>query len=245
VTCAPATVQTIRAALNDEVLPRHLEFLESLMMKSKTGWIAGTKVRRRASARQVFSLAFHSALACVPLLCPVTRHVSRPPSLRLRHESARFYSSFDIAKKEPSIADFVLVPRLQWLASGVNEGISKNILHPYPLLRSLITTLMIQPQARAHTCTCTVLKIYLPYIAFSLPRRALSLTDCGVLRGAQDAAAQGDKGRRRAQLASESHADVSASPRRKRLLFFAATSRRDCPYTQRLPPTNFVAPHRT
>lgn len=86
----PSTVATIRASLNDEIIPRHLECLESLMMKSKTGWIANTKT--------------------------------------------------------PSIADFVLVPRLQWLISGVNEGISKNILHPFPMLRALIDKLMGLPR---------------------------------------------------------------------------------------------------
>ena len=86
----PSTVQTIRASLNEEIIPRHLEYLESVVMKSKTGWIANTK--------------------------------------------------------NPSIADFILVPRLQWLISGMNEGISKDILHPFPMLRALIDRLMSLPR---------------------------------------------------------------------------------------------------
>ena len=50
----------------------------------------------------------------------------------------------------PSIADFILVPRLQWLASGVNEGISKNILHPFPSLRALMEKLMNEPKLKSY-----------------------------------------------------------------------------------------------
>eukprot|EP01038_Epipyxis_sp_PR26KG_P015210 gene15210-20489_t len=45
----------------------------------------------------------------------------------------------------PSIADFALVPRLQWLASGVNEGISTDILKPYPYLNKMILKLLSEP----------------------------------------------------------------------------------------------------
>jgi glutathione S-transferase len=37
-----ATVTIVRASLNDEVIPRHLQFLEIIAGKSKTGWIANT-----------------------------------------------------------------------------------------------------------------------------------------------------------------------------------------------------------
>ena len=38
-----ATVRKIRASLNDEIIPRHLRFLEEILLKSKTGWIANTE----------------------------------------------------------------------------------------------------------------------------------------------------------------------------------------------------------
>ena len=79
-------VATVRRALNDEVLPKHLSFFESVLEKSPTGWLCGTE--------------------------------------------------------DPCIADFVLVPRLQWLASGVNDGISLEILEPFPQVKGLIDKLM-------------------------------------------------------------------------------------------------------
>jgi glutathione S-transferase len=45
----------------------------------------------------------------------------------------------------PSIADFILVPRLQWLASGANDGISLTILDPFPQLKAVIAKLMALP----------------------------------------------------------------------------------------------------
>lgn len=45
----------------------------------------------------------------------------------------------------PSIADFILVPRLQWLMSGANDGISKDILLPHPKILALIEKLMNLP----------------------------------------------------------------------------------------------------
>jgi hypothetical protein len=50
----------------------------------------------------------------------------------------------------PSIADFILVPRLRWLQSGDNEGISTEILEPFPLLRGLITKLLALPAVVAY-----------------------------------------------------------------------------------------------
>jgi glutathione S-transferase len=50
----------------------------------------------------------------------------------------------------PSPADFTLVPRLQWLASGVNDGIATTILEPFPHLRSLIDRLMALPAIVAY-----------------------------------------------------------------------------------------------
>jgi glutathione S-transferase len=45
----------------------------------------------------------------------------------------------------PSIADFILVPRLQWLASGANDGISLTILDAFPHLKAVIAKLMALP----------------------------------------------------------------------------------------------------
>ena len=75
-------LEICRKNLNDTVLPRHLQFLNNICGKSKSGWICNTS--------------------------------------------------------EPSIADFILVPRLKWLASGANDGISKDILLPYNYLNDLI-----------------------------------------------------------------------------------------------------------
>ena len=80
----------VRRALNDEVLPKHLTFLESLLTKSTTGWLAGTQ--------------------------------------------------------KPSIADFVFVPRFQWLVSGANDGIDSDLLKKFPKVLELIEKLMTLPQ---------------------------------------------------------------------------------------------------
>ena len=45
----------------------------------------------------------------------------------------------------PSIADFVLVPRLRWLATGEIDGIGTNILDKFPHLVQLITRLLALP----------------------------------------------------------------------------------------------------
>lgn len=36
-------MKTIRSALNTEVIPKHLSFLENILSNSKTGWIANTE----------------------------------------------------------------------------------------------------------------------------------------------------------------------------------------------------------
>jgi glutathione S-transferase len=70
--------ENVRRSLNDEVLPRHLLFLEKKLGASDTGWLAGTE--------------------------------------------------------QPSIADFVFVPRLQWLVSGANDGIDgRAVYNPFSL----------------------------------------------------------------------------------------------------------------
>ena len=80
----------VRAKLNDEVLPKHLSFLEKKLTASTTGWLAGTE--------------------------------------------------------KPSIADFVFVPRLQWLVSGANDGIDGNLLDGYPKVKEMIEKLMSLPE---------------------------------------------------------------------------------------------------
>lgn len=80
----------VRKALNDDILPRHLGFLEKILTSSASGWLANTV--------------------------------------------------------GPSIADFVLVPRLQWLVQpGVHDGISTDLLEQYPLLLRLINKFMHLP----------------------------------------------------------------------------------------------------
>jgi glutathione S-transferase len=49
----------------------------------------------------------------------------------------------------PSIADFVLVPRLQWLA-GFGEGISEDILKPFTKLTGIMDRLMALPEVVAY-----------------------------------------------------------------------------------------------
>jgi glutathione S-transferase len=46
---------------------------------------------------------------------------------------------------EPSIADFMLVPRLQWLISGQHDGISVDILKPFSHLTGLMDRLLNLP----------------------------------------------------------------------------------------------------
>mmetsp|Transcript_31297 Transcript_31297/g.52793 ORF Transcript_31297/g.52793 Transcript_31297/m.52793 type:complete len:176 (-) Transcript_31297:97-624(-) len=51
----------------------------------------------------------------------------------------------------PSVADFALVPRLQWLVEpGQHDGISTSILDPYPKLRALIDKLLALPAIAAY-----------------------------------------------------------------------------------------------
>lgn len=50
----------------------------------------------------------------------------------------------------PSIADFILVPRLQWLQSGDNVGISTEILQPFPLMLALMVKVMALPAVVAY-----------------------------------------------------------------------------------------------
>jgi glutathione S-transferase len=50
----------------------------------------------------------------------------------------------------PTIADFILVPRLQWLSSGTLDGISKTILEPFPKLRALVSKVMSLPAVVAY-----------------------------------------------------------------------------------------------
>jgi glutathione S-transferase len=83
----------VRKLLNDEVLPRHLRFLETLLADSATGWLANTE--------------------------------------------------------KPSIADFVFVPRLQWLVSGANDGIDGDLLARFPRVAGLIEKLMGLPEVVA------------------------------------------------------------------------------------------------
>lgn len=52
---------------------------------------------------------------------------------------------------QPSIADFVLVPRLQWLVSGVHEGISTTLLTEHaPKVAAMIERFMALPEIAAY-----------------------------------------------------------------------------------------------
>lgn len=88
------TVANVRKSLNDVVLPRHLSFLDKLLEKSPSGWLAGGS--------------------------------------------------------KPTIADFMFVPRLQWLESGANDGIEKSILEPFPRVQGLITKLLDLPEIKEY-----------------------------------------------------------------------------------------------
>ena len=82
-----ATVATIRADLNNVILPKHLKFFQDLLSRSTTGWLADTE--------------------------------------------------------NPTIADFIVVPRMQWLAGGHNEGIDLSILDKNaPAVNELINKMM-------------------------------------------------------------------------------------------------------
>lgn len=51
---------------------------------------------------------------------------------------------------EPSVVDFILVPRLQWLESGANDGISADILKPFPLIIAFMDKFMSLPQVKEY-----------------------------------------------------------------------------------------------
>lgn len=85
----------VRKALNDEVLPRHLQYFENFLAKSTSGWLAGGE--------------------------------------------------------EPSIADFLLVPRFKFLVTpGLLDGISTELLEPFPLVKALITKFYDLPAIKAY-----------------------------------------------------------------------------------------------
>jgi len=88
------TVAKVRKSLNDDVLPRHLSYLERLISESGTSFIANTA--------------------------------------------------------EPSIADFILAPRLQWLESGANDGISKTILNKFPKIKTYMNTFLSLPKIKSY-----------------------------------------------------------------------------------------------
>lgn len=56
----------------------------------------------------------------------------------------------------PSIADFILVPRLQWLVEpGVNEGISPTLLDGYPKVKAMMAQFMALPAVEKYYETHT------------------------------------------------------------------------------------------
>lgn len=52
---------------------------------------------------------------------------------------------------KPSIADFCLVPRLEWLGTpGLHDGIDDNILDNFPMVKGLMHRLMNLPEIVAY-----------------------------------------------------------------------------------------------
>jgi glutathione S-transferase len=52
---------------------------------------------------------------------------------------------------DPSIADFVLVPRLQWLVEpGTHDGISTDLLQRFPRILNLIDKLLHLPAIESY-----------------------------------------------------------------------------------------------
>jgi len=47
---------------------------------------------------------------------------------------------------EPTIADFVLVPRFEWLESGVNDGISTTVFESFPNIKKFIAKFLSEPK---------------------------------------------------------------------------------------------------
>jgi len=52
---------------------------------------------------------------------------------------------------EPSIADFVLVPRLEWLVGGDNDGISKSLYKDFPCVQALINKFKSNARIQAYS----------------------------------------------------------------------------------------------
>ena len=97
----------VRKAIQEDILPRHLGFFDTVIADGGTGWLAGTE--------------------------------------------------------GPTIADFVLVPRLQWIkASGIPGGIigGEELFKPFPNVNALISKLMTLPAVMTYysglKATCTV-----------------------------------------------------------------------------------------
>jgi glutathione S-transferase len=88
------TLAAARKKLNDEILPKHLEFFENFLRQSSTGWLAGTE--------------------------------------------------------GPSIVEFMLIPRLQWLGSPNNPGIDANLLEAFPLLTAMMHRFLDLPAIKEY-----------------------------------------------------------------------------------------------
>eukprot|EP00981_Chlorochromonas_danica_P016029 scaffold15255_cov179-Ochromonas_danica.AAC.3 len=84
-------VEQVRKTLNDEVLPRHLQYFENFLARSPSGWLLGGE--------------------------------------------------------KPTIADFVLALRVEWLVTpGVNDGIDSNLLESFPHMKALIAKVKALPE---------------------------------------------------------------------------------------------------
>lgn len=70
-----------------------------------------------------------------------------PRHLQCLENFAKASTTGWIASTEgPSIADFILAPRLRWLVSGTMAGISKDLLSGYPHLQAVVDRVYALPQ---------------------------------------------------------------------------------------------------
>ena len=102
------------------------------------------------------SAAVATALAlCCAVQCSAVQFINTTRHTTTHHTSPEANNSISscsalllipsLHTTGPSIADFILVPRLQWLASGANDGISVTILGAFPHLKAVIVKLMALP----------------------------------------------------------------------------------------------------
>lgn len=78
----------------------------------------------------------------------IPRHLAQLDSLMASSQTGWIANT-----PEPSIADFMLVPRLQWLISGQHDGISLDILKPFTHLTALMDRFLNLPAIKNYYAT--------------------------------------------------------------------------------------------